>query len=199
VLKSVQADSAADQVQTNPLLVSGPQLLAALTAWETQSRAGECLPDDPSKSIAEIAATNAQGFRAKLLDAGAIEAFTPPAIGADWPGQHGIYAGLVRGEDGEPYYHLILSLQKPADLLNWSAAVAWAKGLGNGFALPSRRESALLFANLQDQFERNPSWHWTGTQYSSCYAWDQYFTDGNQTSNDKGAKGRARAVRRFVA
>ncbi len=29
-----------------------------------------------------------------------------PAIGAEWPGQGGIYAGLMRGHDGHPDYHL---------------------------------------------------------------------------------------------
>ena len=34
---------------------------------------------------------------------------TPPAIGQVWPGQGGIYAGIMRGAPGQPDYHLILS------------------------------------------------------------------------------------------
>jgi len=40
-------------------------------------------------------------------------------------------------------------------------------------------------------------WYWSSTQDSDDYAWCQNFDAGNQTSYDKGYKGRARAVRRF--
>jgi hypothetical protein len=33
----------------------------------------------------------------------------PPAIGEYWAGQGGIYAGLMRGRDGAPDYHLVLA------------------------------------------------------------------------------------------
>ena len=32
-----------------------------------------------------------------------------PPIGANWPGQGGFYAGVVRGTDGKPDHHLILA------------------------------------------------------------------------------------------
>ncbi|WP_019102359.1 DUF1566 domain-containing protein [Chromobacterium haemolyticum] len=47
-----------------------------------------------------------------------IEHFTRPAnkpaaslpnIGEYWPGQGGVYAGLMRGQDGQPDYHLIVA------------------------------------------------------------------------------------------
>ena len=40
-------------------------------------------------------------------------------------------------------------------------------------------------------------WYWSSTQFSRYYAWDQYFSDGNQVFNDKSFEGPARAVRRF--
>jgi hypothetical protein len=102
-----------------------------------------------------------------------------PKIGEAWPGIEGVYAGLSRGENGEPDAHLVLLNAKPDGLLDWPAAVKWAQGLGDDARLPTRFESALLYANLQDGFESD-RWHWTGTQYSSNRAWAQGFSYGNQ-------------------
>ena len=46
----------------------------------------------------------------------------------------------------------------------------------------------------------DPVWHWTSTQFdgNASNAWIQFFGDGNQNNNDKGYKGRVRAVRRFL-
>jgi hypothetical protein len=38
-------------------------------------------------------------------------------------------------------------------------------------------------------------WYWSSSQYSAGYAWDQIFGYGDQGSNDKKFKARARAVR----
>ena len=35
-------------------------------------------------------------------------ALTPPRIGTEWPGEGGIYAGIIRGAAGRPDYHLIV-------------------------------------------------------------------------------------------
>ncbi len=65
-----------------------------------------------------------------------------------------------------------------------------------GVDLPTRNESALLYAHLRDEFEK-AYWHWTSTQYSSSSAWIQYFDYGNQLSNYKKFEARARLVRRL--
>jgi len=46
----------------------------------------------------------------------------------------------------------------------------------------------------------DPGWHWTSTQYAgyASDAWGQGFDNGSQHGNDKGYKGRVRAVRRFL-
>ena len=119
------------------------------------------------------------------------------AIGAAW-GAVGTYAGLSRGEDGQPDGHLVLLDAVPAEELKWADAVKWAEGLGDGARLPTRFESALLYANLRDKFDTG-CWYWTGTQYSADYAWLQNFNYGNQNDNDEKYAGRARAVRRFPA
>jgi len=122
---------------------------------------------------------------------------TVPRIGEAWPGIDGIYAGVSRGEDGEPDAHLVLLNAMPENALNWQDAVEWAKGLGDGARLPTRFESALLYANVRDKLDTN-NWHWTGTQYSSSSAWSQDFSYGLQTSLVKKAEGRCRAVRRLA-
>lgn len=64
------------------------------------------------------------------------------------------------------------------------------------FFLPSRRQSALAYANVPELFEK--CWHWTSTQYSPAYAWVQHFAGGYQLINVQGTEFAARAVRRLV-
>ncbi len=144
------------------------------------------------------------GFGAALLSALADAEFAEPAqvgaiaavpvIGQPWPGIDGVYAGVSRGENGEPDAHLVLLNAKADSNMKWEDAVAWAKGLGDGARLPTRFESALLYAHLQDQFDTD-RWHWTGTQYSSGDAWGQDFDDGDQDIHGEKFEARARAVR----
>ena len=115
-----------------------------------------------------------------------------PAVGQPLAG--GIYAGITTGTDGTPYA-LVLLADKPAKALTWSAACKWAAGLKAD--LPTRPESALLFALLKAQFEE--AWHWTSEEHAfdSSYAWSQYFLNGNQDSSHQRYAGRARAVRKL--
>lgn len=108
------------------------------------------------------------------------------------PREH--YAGIIIGKDGERSYHLIL-LADQAEDLTWDNAKEWAVKAGGD--LPTRREQALLYANLNEQFEG--SWYWSSEQHASVshYAWYQYFYDGIQGLNLKSAELRARAVRRI--
>jgi hypothetical protein len=156
-----------------------PPFLAALVARATAAPAGE------------DAATTAPA-----------SALTPPKIGEVWPGQGGIYAGISRGEDGAPDAHLILSTDRPSGKLQWQAGLDWAKTVRTDdhedFHVPTRFESALLYAHLRDQHDTD-SWHWTSTQCSDSNAWNQYFNNGVQNYGVKKFEGAVRAVRRFVA
>ena len=109
------------------------------------------------------------------------------------PGEE--YAGVIVGKDGECCYHLIL-LPDDKDDLNWEAAKAWAASVGG--ELPNRREQALLYANLKDQFQS--AWYWSSEQHASYsdFAWSQDFYYGGQGSYDKSSELRARAVRRLI-
>ena len=129
-----------------------------------------------------------------------IVAMTPPNIGEYWTGQGGIYAGVARGRDSEHDYHLILCTEAPAIDMKWQAALDHAKTITadghTDFSVPSRFESALLYANLQDKFDAD-YWYWTSTQYSESDAWGQHFYDGTQyyDSDTKFCERRCRFVR----
>lgn len=154
----------------------------------------------------------------------------PPQIGERWPGQGGVYAGMMRNPGGRDY-HLIYPTAEmggEAEGLRWSVdadagiegagsewdglantralvdsdidcpAAEWTDGLViEGHAdlyLPSRRELALGWANIPEQFDKVG--HWSSTQHSPGYAFLQLFTSGNQHYDVSSINRRARAVRR---
>ncbi len=108
-------------------------------------------------------------------------------------GEH--YAGLILGKDGRPDHHVVL-LPGEAEQVSWAMAREWAIGLGGD--LPTRRELALLYANLREQFRRE--WYWSGEPQEprSQLVWGQNFTSGIQTMYGRPFRGRARAVRRLT-
>jgi hypothetical protein len=112
------------------------------------------------------------------------------------PGIDGVYAGISRGENGEPDGHLVLLEREARRDMKWDDAVKWAEGLGDGARLPTRFESALLYANLQDQFDTD-RWHWTGTQYSERRA-GPVLRQRHQYTTARRLEARARAVRRLI-
>jgi hypothetical protein len=124
-----------------------------------------------------------------------------PRIGALWPEQGGIYAGIVGGEKGQPDYHLIHAASEHEIFdTNWNDAIEAAKASINGFSdwsLPDRREARLLSINSPDSFDKD-DWYWTSTQHAgdSDYAWNQDFSHGGQDLIHKSCEARARAVRR---
>ena len=127
----------------------------------------------------------------------AAAATAPFKIGEHSAAAGGIYVGITPGEDGQPDAHLFLLDAKPDSKLSWAEGVKWAETLGDGAHMPTRFESALLYANVQSHLDAD-AWHWTSTQYSDNDAWVQYFSDGYQSNGSKVAEGRCRAVRRLV-
>ena len=113
------------------------------------------------------------------------------------PGEH--YAGLVIGKDGEPSYHLVL-LPGQADDITWEKAMEWAgkQGGDSVASLPTRREQALLYANLKEEFEERAYWSCEAHESESGCAWYQSFDYGYQFNYDRRNDLRARAVRRVM-
>ena len=105
-----------------------------------------------------------------------------------------IYVGAIISADGSKRHHIIL-LPGEKNNVKWQAAMDWAASIGG--ELPDRCESALLFANMKDEFESE--WHWLREQHvsDSRYAWCQTFLNGTQDCTSKRSKLRARAVRRL--
>jgi hypothetical protein len=103
------------------------------------------------------------------------------------------YAGLILGKDGAPDHHVIL-LPGDAQDITWSGARQWAVMAGGD--LPTRRELALLIANLREQFGK--VWYWSSEQSEarSQLVWGQNFSSGIQTMYGRQFHGRGRAVRR---
>ncbi len=101
------------------------------------------------------------------------------------------YAGLLLGKNGEADQHIIL-LPGEAQAVNWDEACKFATDTGG--ELPTRREQALLFANLPEAF--TPNWYWSGEQRSAGSAWFQNFDGGYQNWLFTNGKCRAVAVRR---
>ena len=126
---------------------------------------------------------------------------TTPAIGDIWPGHGGIYCGMARGQDGEADYPLIMALEAPTTGFKWQAAQDHAKTITadghSDFRVPTRFESALLYANVHDKIDTS-NWHWTSTQSSEGLAFTQSFGSGGQDTLSKDYEFRARFVRRLV-
>jgi hypothetical protein len=104
------------------------------------------------------------------------------------------YAGLILGKDGDADYHLVLLPDDVSDV-SWPTAREWA---GSQEAdLPTRRELALLFANLRERFDR--VWYWSNEQHDTRpqLVWGQNFASGIQTVYGRPFRGHARAVRRI--
>lgn len=125
-----------------------------------------------------------------------------PCIGESWPDQGGIYAGIMRGHDGGPDYHLIVGPEHDGEL-KWQAAMDWAIALNmknsiKDFTLPFCAEQSLLFAAVPELFEK--TWYWSREQRAedADYAWYQSFGNGYQHYDLKGYEWRARAVRRVA-
>lgn len=106
-----------------------------------------------------------------------------------------VYAGLSRDHDTGAWHHLVLLPAITDKDLTWQKAIDWAKSVGG--ELPTRFESALLYANARDQVDTG-TWYWTATPHASepSWAWHQSFYCGYQDDDRKDSHCRARAVRR---
>ena len=122
-----------------------------------------------------------------------------PPLNTHLPEHAGIFAGIAGGKDSQPYAALILLDAMPPKKLNWADACAWGESLGDGAHVPTRNESALLYATVRDQINQD-SYHWTSTPYDPPYsdsvAWIQGFGDGDQYNYIQSTERLCRAVRR---
>lgn len=167
-----------------------------------------------------------QASGASLQQAFVSDAHTP-VMGEVWPGQGGIYIGLMKDEDGLTY-HLVRATTDLKDNAAWGKSGEklsgcdnkW-HGLGNtqamakagseiaktaleleidghqDFYIPAQREAMLQYINAPKASKSEL--YWTSTQYASSDAWYQSFDDGSSYIYYKDFTLRVCAVRRFLA
>jgi hypothetical protein len=127
---------------------------------------------------------------------------TTQQIGDLVPGLDGaIYAGIAPAEGDMPQAHLVLWLNTPTTRQDYEASTALAKAVNpeTDSRLPSRTESALLYATVREQIKKD-SWYWTSTFYDEdkdC-AFVQNFYNGFQHNHHLYYECRALAVSRFA-
>ncbi len=81
----------------------------------------------------------------------------PPAFGEYWPGQGGIYGGIMPSMDGHPARHLVFSTEAP-DRLTWGpygTAVAEASSRSDG-----RANTAAILAHKATKGDVFPAAEW---------------------------------------
>lgn len=150
----------------------------------------------------------------------------PALIGAELPGQGGVYAGDILGDDGIVYGLVVASedldgtyawgpedgertastwdgLVNTNDLLRHDkthaaarAAKAYSADGNADFYLPSKREMQIIAANLPHLFQ--PKLYWTSTPYGSGTAWAVHFECGSVSNWGRYGEFRVRPVRRFT-
>lgn len=123
-------------------------------------------------------------------------------IGEPVPGLDGaIYAGIAPAEGDMPQAHLVLWLNTPETRQNYKESIALAKAVNpeTDSHLPTRTESALLYATVRDQIKKD-AWYWTSTYYNEDKdaAFVQGFNYGYQSLNYLDIGYRALAVSRFA-
>jgi len=163
----------------------------------------------------------------ELIEAAAtaLRTIQAPALGAYWPEQGGVYAGLVRGIDGAGDRHLIVATDPAGEFkpVKWGAytEIAGASSKRDGRANTSAMAAAghqVATAVLALTIGGHTDWHigsqaemqvaaancpeafdrdyyWTSTQLDSHLAFCQVFAIGNSGWDVKGSKLRVRAVR----
>lgn len=115
--------------------------------------------------------------------------------------KNAIYAGIAPAEGDMPQAHLVLLADTPKTKQNYEESIALTKAVNpdTDSHLPTRTESALLYATLRDQIEKD-GWYWTSTHYDEDKdaAFVQDFGSGYQYIGYLGSEFRALAVSRFA-
>jgi len=116
-----------------------------------------------------------------------------PRIGEQ--GLYGRYVGVARA-DADLGDHLLEALAEAPEAMSWNDAMKWAESIGG--TLPTRKEQALLFANVPELFKQEAYWSCEPDAGDESYAWCQTFSYGTQDIYRKLNELRARAVRRIA-
>lgn len=176
-------------------------------------------------STANSSGLNGNDLATKPSAAARTAPLTPPAPGLYWPGQGGVYAGICRGEDGQPPRHIIVATAPEASFRGiwgeYGQDVPGAKhrfdGRANTAAMAAagsaiaQRVLALQIDGHQDLYIGSqaemtlasanapelfePGYHWSSTQGSRHDAFVQDFENGGSGWSGKDGERRVRAFR----
>jgi hypothetical protein len=123
-----------------------------------------------------------------------------PAIGSEWLAPNCIYAGMVRGRNGEPDYCLLAGPECDGERM-WYDAMAWVAALTvnvmTEFHLPTQAEQQILRATVPELFKPEVYWSCESHTTDDSIAGVQFFSDGAQCFDYKNSRARARAVLRL--
>lgn len=184
------------------------------------------IPLDPGGLRLEIPASTLLNALGSYLSSRPAAPIHQVKIGEYLPGQGGIYAGDILGDDGV-VYGLVASAEDLSGVYAWGpedgerkasdwdglvntnsllrhdkahAAARAAKAYGADghadFYLPAKREMQIIAANLPHLFQPKP--YWTSSPYGSNDAWAVRFEDGGVSHWGRRGEFRVRPVRRFT-
>jgi len=184
------------------------------------------IPLDPGGLRLEIPASTLLGALSSYLASRPAQPVHQAKIGAYLPGEGGIYAGDILGDDGT-VYGLVLSSEDLDGTYDWGpedgegqgsdwdglvntnvllrhgqahpaarAAKAYSADGHADFYLPAKRELQIIAANLPHLFQPKP--YWTSTPYGSSHAWAVGFESGSVSRWGRSSEFRVRPVRRFT-
>ncbi|MGY6273495.1 hypothetical protein ACXIUT_27825 [Achromobacter denitrificans] len=184
------------------------------------------IPLDPGGLRLEIPASTLLNALGSYLSSRPATPIHQAKIGEYLPGQGGVYAGDILGDDGV-VYGLVASIEDldgtyawgPEDgerqASNWDglvntndllrhnkthaaarAAKAYSADGHADFYLPAKREMQIIAANLPHLFQ--PKLYWTSTPYGSYYAWAVHFENGLVLNWLRSFEFRVRPARRFT-
>lgn len=184
------------------------------------------IPLDPGGLRLEIPASTLLSALGSYLSARPAKPIHQVKIGEYLPGQGGIYAGDILGDDGT-VYGLVVAEDDLQGTYQWSpddgeiqasswdglvntnallrlntshpaarAAKAYSADGHADFYLPAKRELQIIAANLPHLFQPKP--YWTSTPYGSFSAWAVFFEFGDVYYWGRFIEFRVRPVRRFT-
>ncbi|WP_082886881.1 DUF1566 domain-containing protein [Achromobacter ruhlandii] len=184
------------------------------------------IPLDPGGLRLEIPASTLLGALSSYLASRPGQPAHQAKIGEYLPGQGGIYAGDILGDDGVVYGLVVASedldgtyawgpedgertastwdglvntndlLRRDKDYAAARAAKAYSDDGHADFYLPAKRELQIIAANLPHLFQ--PTLYWTSTPYGSFGAWAVGFEVGYVLGWGRSSGFRVRPVRRFT-
>lgn len=190
-------------------------------------KAGQATIKMPATALAQLALASVIGQMVPQQPAPALPAGAVPALGAYWPGQGGVNAGLMRGFDGARDYYLIVAAADIGDHA-WggyreeSKATSKSDGKANTEWL-CNEETQHPAANACAEYKADghhdfylpaaaelyhcwvncpevfapDSYYWSSSQRSADIAFHLYFADGYQYGYVKTSELRVRPVRRL--